>query len=461
MDTISQQTIAQQISSFAFSMQLEDVPQEVIAHSKMLLADTFGVAMFCQDMEHAVAIRKTVQSMASAPQSTLWGTHIKASMADAVLYNAALIHGADYDDTHVASIVHPSAAVVSTAITVGEYCGASGRQILESVIMGWEIIIRLGLAAKGRFHDVGFHGTGIVSPFAAACVAARLLNDSQETLENALGICGSQAAALQQFLKDGSWTKKIHPGWAAHSAIYALNMARNGLSGPKQVFEGEFGMWMTHCGNVDGLQEEFSDFGKVWHTSEITVKLYPVCHMTHSFIDCMMKLMKQEHFTSDDIESAECRIESRCYPIVCTPREAKIRPNTDYMMRFSLPYVVALAAEKHRVGPSEIDLQYANDLKIQSLMDRINCVDDNSKANPGYFPGYLSVILKDGRKLVMDQRYEMGTVQNPLNMEAVRRKFTDNLTSFYSQDQIDDILNTINLFDQLPNIDKLIKSLIR
>ena len=207
MDGPSEKSIAQQIASFALSMPLEDVPQEVIAHGKMLLADTFGVAMSCQDMAHAAAIRKTLEAMGSAPQSTLWGTCEKASMADAVLYNAALIHGADYDDTHVASIVHPSAAVVSTALTVGEYCGATGRQMLEAIIIGWEIIVRLGLAAKGRFHDVGFHGTGIVSPFAAACVAARLLGDSQQTLEHALGICGSQAAALQQFLKDGSWTK--------------------------------------------------------------------------------------------------------------------------------------------------------------------------------------------------------------------------------------------------------------
>lgn len=461
MDEPSQKTIARQIAAFALSMRLEDVPQEVISHGKILLTDTFGVAMSCQNMTHAAAIRKTVEAMGSAPQSTLWGTGKKASMADAVLYNAALIHGADYDDTHVASIVHPSAAVVSTALTVGEYRGATGRQMLEAIIMGWEIIIRLGLAAKGRFHDVGFHGTGIVSPFAAACVAARLLGDSQQTLENALGICGSQAAALQQFLKDGSWTKKVHPGWAAHSAIYALAMARNGLTGPKQVFEGEFGMWMTHCGGIDGLREEMSDLGRVWHTTEITVKLYPVCHMTHSFIDCMTKLMDQQHFEAGDIESAECRIESRCYPIVCTPREAKVRPSTDYMMRFSLPYVVAMAAKKHRVGPAEINLRYASDPEIQDLMDRITCVDDNSKRNPGYFPGYLTVTLKDGRTFTMDQRYEMGTAQNPLNMEAVSRKFADNLENFYSRERISEILESIKSFEQLPNPDGFLKLLVR
>lgn len=339
--------------------------------------------------------------------------------------------------------------------------GSSGRQMLEAIIAGWEIIVRLALAAKGRFHDVGFHGTGIVSSFAAACVAAKLMGDSAETLCNAMGICGSQSAALQEFLQDGSWVKKMHPGWAAHSAIYALNLARNGFTGPKKVFEGEFGMWMTHCGGTDGLEEAISDLGQVWHTTEITVKLYPVCHMTHSFIDCMITLMKEHNFTADDIASAECRIESRCYPIVCTPREAKTRPNTDYMMRFSLPYVVAIAAAKQRVSPWEIDLKYAQDPEICSLMDKIHCIDDDSKRNPGYFPGFLTVSLKDGRTFVRDQRYEMGTPQNPLNLTAVNKKFIDNLTPFYTNEQIASIIEKVQTFESLPGAEALIETLHR
>ena len=453
--------IAEQIADFALSMRLSNVPPDVIKHGRLLLTDTFGVAMSCQDMEHAAAVRKTVLSMGSAPQSTMWGTGEKVMLADAILYNAALIHGADYDDTHVGGIVHPSAAVVSTAISVGEMTGASGAQILEAIIAGWEIIIRLALAAKGRFHDAGFHGTGIVAPFAAACTAAKLMKDSRETLINALGICGSQAAALQEFLRDGSWVKKIHPGWAGHSAIYALSMARNGFTGPKKVFEGDFGMWMTHCGGTDGLAEAFSDLGEVWHIREITVKLYPVCHMTHSFIDCMIALIREEHFTAEDIESVECRIESRCYPIVCTPREVKTRPNTDYIMRFSLPYVVAMAAEKQRVSPWEIDLEYAGDPAICALMDKIQCVDDDSKRNPGYFPGYLTVTLKDGRRFVKDQRYEMGTAQNPLNLEAVNKKFMDNLEPFYTQEQIAAIIEKLNGFETLSDAGELIRALRR
>ena len=456
-----QTPLSRRIAEFALSLRLPDIPADVAEYGKLLLTDTFGVAMSCQNMEHAAAVKRAVEAMGSAPQATLWGTDEKASLPDAALYNAALIHGADYDDTHVAGIVHPSAAVVATAVTVGEYAHSSGEEVLAAIVAGWEVITRLGIAAKGRFHDRGFHGTGIVASFAAACAAAKLVGDSEEVLANALGICGSQAAGLQEFLHDGTWTKKIHPGWGAHSALYALAMARAGFTGPARVFEGSFGMWMTHCGGIDGLEEAFSDLGQVWHTKEITVKLYPVCHMTHSFIDCMRALMDEYGFGAKDIASAECRIESRCYPIVCTPREVKTRPETDYVMRFSLPYVVAMAAAKGRVSPREIDLKYAEDPEIQELMDRIACVEDDTKRNPGYFPGYLTVTLKDGRTLVKDQRWEMGTEQNPLNVQAVRRKFMDNLSPLYTDRQIQRILDQVEQIQALPGVEGLIGALHR
>ena len=268
-------TLSEKIAEFVLALKLEDVPQDVVRHGKMLLLDTFGVAVAAHSLTHAKIIEDMVLSMKSQPQATLWGSEKKVQLADAVLYNSSLIHGMDYDDTHVGGILHPSAAVVSAAVTVGEFTGADGKSVFEAIIAGWEVITRLALAAKGRFHDIGYHGTGIVAPFAAACAAGKLMGLGQSALVNAMGLCGSQSAALQEFLHDGSWVKRIHPGWACHSAIYSLMMAKRGFPGPLRVFEGEFGLWKTHLGGTDGLNEEFSDLGTVWHTPEITFKLYP------------------------------------------------------------------------------------------------------------------------------------------------------------------------------------------
>lgn len=454
----SSSSISHHIARFALSLKYEDIPPAVLAHGRLLLLDTFGVALSCKDLAHACAIRRAFADMGAAGRSSLWASSDTASLADAVLYNASLIHGADYDDTHVGGIVHPSAAVVSTALAVGESVGASGREMMAAIVAGWEIIVRLGLAAKGRFHDIGYHGTGIVAPFAAACVAARLMKLPEQTLVNALGVCGSQAAALQEFLRDGSWVKKIHPGWAAHSAIYALAMAKGGLTGPAKVLEGDFGLWKTHLGAVDGLEEQMRDFGEVWHTSEITFKMYPVCHMTHSFIDCMLALERERGFGADDIARVECRIEPRCYHIVCEPEAAKARPATDYMMRFSLPYVVAIAAIRGRVSPWEIDLKYAADSSVQALMNRVRCVSDETKSNPGFFPGWIKVTLKDGSVHERWQPCELGTAQNPVKSEDVVAKFRNNLSAAYPEERIDEIREQVLGFDRLEGASVLLDS---
>ena len=281
---------------------------------------------------------------------------------------------------------------------------------------------------------------------------------TEDVLVNALGICGSQAAGLQEFLRDGSWVKKLHPGWGAHSAIYAVNLAKAGMTGPKKVLEGEFGIWKTHCGSIEGL-EEFEDLGRVWHTMEITFKRYPVCHMTHSFIDCILKARAQEQLWPEEIERIECRIEKRCYGIVCEPEDVKKNPKTDYMMRFSLPYVVAAALVQGKVSPWEIDMRLARDSRIRELMSKVVCIADDSKRNPGYFPGWVKIVKKDGSEFVLDQRWEMGTPQNPVDMDAVMTKFYNNLERFYTKQQREKISDLLQNIEKLEDMGPLMESL--
>ena len=451
-------TISERIAEFTLEQTFDTIPANVIGYGKLLLMDTYGVAMANLEAEHAQAIRRVVEENGSRPVCTLWGSKDKVQVADAVLYNAGLIHGSDYDDTHVGGIVHPSAAVVSTAVCVGEEVGASGREIYEAIIVGWEVIVRLALAAKGRFHDVGYHGTGIVSSFAAACVAGKLYRVPKEILVNALGICGSQAAGLQEFLRDGSWVKKLHPGWAAHSAVYALKLARAGFTGAREVFEGEFGLYKTHC-KITCDAELFEDLGTVWHTPEITFKMYPVCHMTHSFIDCVLEAREKYGIRAQEVESIQCRIEERCYHIVCEPEEAKKNPQTDYMMRFSMPYVVAVALTKGKVSPWEIDMRLVRDSQVRELMGRVECVADDEKRNPGYFPGWVKIRLKDGKEFVFDQRWEKRTPQNPADLDAVMTKFANNLEHFYTSEQIEELAELLQRFEQMDTVSRLLEAL--
>lgn len=453
-------SLSERIAEYTLQFSLTDVPQKVQDHAKLMITDALGGAMAAYHLKHAVSARKVAEDFGSRPESTLWGTKKKVGMADAVLANAALIHGMDYDDTHVGGVVHPSASVVSTAFTVGEAVGATGEEILAAIICGYEIIIRLALAAQGGFHDRGFHGTGIVASFAAACVAAKLLKFPQHVLVHALGICGSQAAALQEFLHDGSWVKKIHPGWGSHAAIYALMLAKGGLTGPYEVLEGGYGLYQTHLGTVEGVVEAFADLGQKWLTTEIAVKLYPCCHMIHSFSDCIFALLTQHKFSAKDVKEIECRIEKRCYHIVCSPEQAKKRPASDYGMRFSLPYIVAMSVLTGKVSPLEIDEQHMKNPAVIELIDKIRCVEDEGVKNPGHFPGWIKVTLYDGTVYQQVQKYERGAAENPIKQQDVITKYNNNALINLSQEQVKNILDRITHLDKLLNIRELIGDLV-
>lgn len=454
-----QNSISEIIADFAINLSFEDIPDEVIAHGKKMLIDTFGVSIASYNLDHARMIKNVLIASKTQKESTLWGTYEKVQVSDAVIYNSSLIHGMDYDDTHVGSIVHPSASIVSTALAVGELVDANGKEVLEAIVAGWEVIIRLGLAAKGKFHDIGYHATGILSSFASVCTAAKLMKAPREVLVNALGICGSQSAALQQFLQDGSWVKKIHPGWAAHSAIYALKLAHEGLVGPKQVFEGKYGLWNTHLRTTEGLNEGFSDIGLKWNITDVTFKMYPVCHFTHSFIDCILDIKKENDLKEQDIKKIICKIDDRGYKIVCEPMSAKIRPETDYMMRFSLPYLVSIALINGRISPSEINIKYAKSPEVQALMDKVDCIQDVEMSRPGYFPGWVEIVTEDGRRFQKEQLYDQGTIQNPNLYSRIISKFKDNTELFISEERASRLVNIIEKFEDLGNMHGLISML--
>jgi 2-methylcitrate dehydratase PrpD len=453
-------SLSEKIAEYTLCFSLQDVPPKVQQHAKLMILDAIGGAMAAYYLKHAVSTRKVAIGFGSRPQSTLWGTMEKVGMADAVLANAALIHGMDYDDTHVGGVVHPSASVVSTAFTVGEAAGSSGEQILGAIICGYEIIIRLALAARGGFHDRGFHGTGIVAPFASACVAAKLLDLPQHVLVNALGICGSQAAGLQEFLHDGSWVKKIHPGWGSHAAIYALQLAKGGLTGPREVFEGSYGLYQTHLGTVEGVKETFADLGQKWLTAEISIKRYPCCHMIHSFSDCMFALLRQYKFTDKDIKEIECHIEKRCYHIVCSPESVKKRPTSDYGMRFSLPYIVAMSVRSGKMSPLEIDKQYMTDPAVLEMIDKVHCVEDETVKNPGHFPGWIKVTLLDGTVYQKSQKYERGAAENPIDTQDIIAKYNENASINLPQENVNRILSNITNLEKLEKMEILIQNFV-
>jgi 2-methylcitrate dehydratase PrpD len=244
-------TAARRFARFVRDLTLEKVPAPVIETASLLALDTVGNALAAARDDFAVAALAAARRLGGVPESTLIGAGTKVAAANAVLANGTLAHGLDFDDTREDAIVHTGSVAVTTALAVGEARAASGRAVLEALIAAVEVMCRVGLAVPGQLHAHHFHPTSITGSFAAAAAAGKLLDLDEDQLVHALGICGSQAAGIIEYLTDGSWTKRLHPGWAAHAGVVATMLAASGFTGPESVLEGGHGVYEAFAGGHD------------------------------------------------------------------------------------------------------------------------------------------------------------------------------------------------------------------
>src|SRR5881409_1459883 len=242
---------ARRLARFVTGLRLEDVPSPVVTKATRLVLDTLGCALAATRYDFGRAARETAERLGGHHESTLVGSKVRVAAANAVLANATLAHGLDFDDTREDAIVHTGSVAVTTSLAVGEAAGAAGRATLEAIIAGVEVMCRVGLAVPGKFHARHYHPTALAGTFGAAAAAGKLYALTEDELVHAFGICGSQAAGIIEYLSDGSWTKRLHAGWAAHAGVVATLLGHAGFTGPETVFEGEHGFYRAFAGGVD------------------------------------------------------------------------------------------------------------------------------------------------------------------------------------------------------------------
>src|SRR5947207_6356563 len=226
-------TGARRLARFVVGLKLDAIPEPIVGTAVDLALDTLGNALAAVHDDFGRAVLAVARDLGGPQESALIGDPARVAAANAVLANATLAHGLDFDDTREDAIVHTGCVAVTTALAVGEATGASGRAMLEAVIAAVEVMCRVGLAVPGALHARHFHPTAISASFAAAAAAGKLAGLSEDELVRAFGICGSQASGIIEYLADGSWTKRLHPGWNAHPGGIAPPLARVGSTGPE------------------------------------------------------------------------------------------------------------------------------------------------------------------------------------------------------------------------------------
>src|SRR5438128_1982759 len=354
---------ARRLARFVIGLRLDDVPSSVVTKAALLALDTLGCALASTRYDFGRAAVQTAERLGGPQESTLVGSKVRVAAANAVLANATLAHGLDFDDTREDAIVHTGCVAVTTALAAGEAAGGSGRAALEALIAGVEVMCRVGLAVPGALHARHFHPTAIAGGFGAVAAAGKLQRLSEEQLVHAFGIVGSQAAGIIEYLADGSWPKRLHPGWVSHAGVIAAQLARAGFTGPATVLEGQHGLYAAFAGGHDAsrLGALLETLGKTWELEELTLKPYPCGSIAQPYMDCAARLREQHGIKPEQILSIRCRTAEGPIPRLWEPLASKHNPANGYASKFSLPYLLAAILVKGRVTLAEFTDEAAPD----------------------------------------------------------------------------------------------------
>ncbi len=449
-------TISERLGLFAAELSFDDLPGPVVEHAKRCLLDSIGIAFAsgAYDFARRVLCALTVDNVGGT--YPVIGFQERLGRRDSALFNGVLIHGLDFDDTHVPGVVHASSSALPAALAVGTEKHLSGRDFLTGYVLGLEVTSRLGMAAGGAFHQVGFHPTGLVGAFGAATLAGRLRGLSPKAIALSQGIAGSMAAGSLEFLESGAWTKRLHPGWAAGAGLVAASLAAEGFTGPERVYEGRFGLYRSHLGqDWDGDPNSALDgLGERWEMLRIALKPFAACHFTHAFADASLAL-RREGVRADQIASVECLIGAGEVGTVCEPAQAKKQPGSDYEAKFSLPFVVAASLVRGRLSLAEFDEGTLFDPEVTDLASKVTYRADPDSGFPRHYSGEVVVTTTDGRVLRHREQINRGAEERPLTDADVADKFRDNLTLVRSGSFADRIGEALGSVEECSDVAQL------
>jgi 2-methylcitrate dehydratase PrpD len=232
--------ISETLAQFVHELRYDDSPAAVRERAKDLMLDAIGIAFASTTFDFAGKALAGLRFFGGGERAVI-GMPAKLALRDAAVMNGVLIHGLDYDDTHLEGVVHASASCFSCALGMAAEVDAAGRDLITAYVAGLECIARLGMVAKGGLHLNGLHPTGTLAAFSGALIAGKLMGLNAEQLVMAQGnALSTSASSSRQYGQEGAWTKRLHPGWGAAAGITAAAMARGGFVGPRHVYEGVY-----------------------------------------------------------------------------------------------------------------------------------------------------------------------------------------------------------------------------
>jgi 2-methylcitrate dehydratase PrpD len=388
-----------------------------------LLMDIAGI---CLAARNEVYVKAALASLDQDGPCTVIGFAQSCGVEGAAFVNGIAAHGEDFDDTYEGGPVHAGAVVVPALLAAAQRHGLSGDLLLRGIAVGVEVTCRLCSVAPMQVHRAGFHPTAIFGVFGAVAGLGAALKLTQQQIVDAMGIAGSMAGGIIEYLADGSWTKRMHPGWAAQSAYRAVRLAQNGFKGPATVFEGKHGVFHGFANTSAGdFEAMLKGFGSEWVWTSIAFKPYACGTMAHPFIDCA-RAFRAQGIALEQIAKIECNTAEGIVHRLWEPLALKASPPNGYAAKFSIPYAIAAGLTFDDAGLGEYAEAVVQRADLRALAAKVSYIVDPNNPYPKQFTGHLRITLKNGDVHEHSQGYFKGGVDHPMSDADLQQKFLAN-----------------------------------
>lgn len=416
-------TILESFAEYFSSARFEQLPPEVVQKTKLLIVDYLGVSIAGLKMDFPRMTIDYLQSLEGVEQATLMSAARKVPAIHAALGNGVAGHALDMDDGFRYGGVHAGVAVIPAALALAESLKLDGKQLILSIVCGYEIVNRIAKAMNPSHLGRGFHTTGTLGVLgaAAACGVLAKLNASQ--MASALGMAALQGAGLLEILNDGAMVKPLHPGKAAMAGVLSIELAKRGAKGPLTALEGEKGMFkaMADSVNTDGLLD---NLGSDFFIMGQYIKFHAACRHIHPAIDGLLDIMRKENLAYQDIDA----LNITTYPVAISFCGTSTAPETAEAAKFSLASSCAMAAFYGDAGEERYSVETVQNHEIQQLATRVT-----SSANARWADAYprergadIELRTTSGKQFLTQVPLSKGEPENPASDEDFIRKFTQN-----------------------------------
>lgn len=417
-------TLVEQLAWRTAGTRFDDLPHSALAVATDDLIDATGLCVAARNSNY---MRALLDGWEGIGECSAIGHARALDAPGAALVNGTAIHGEDFDDTLEGAPLRLGAIVIPAVLAAAERHGLTGRDAMRGTVVGLETLCRINTVVPGAIHRAGFHPVGVLGPLGAAAGVASALGLEPAAVGRALGIAASFSSGTLAYLDDASSTKRLHPGWAAHSGYRAALLGRSGFGAPRFLFEGEHSFFRAFAPSVTPqFSKLLEGWGDTWLMERIAFKPYPCGTMIHPYIDCMLQL-RERGVAVDEIVDVECETGEGLVHRLWEPLPDKQHPASGYAGKFSMPYCMAVAFIEGKVGLAAFSDDRATDAATLRLASRIRYVIDPDNEYPANYSGHVRARLRDGSVHEVRQPHLRGGAREPLGRDELVAKFRANI----------------------------------